>query len=54
MVLNYGYQVKIMDAETAFFYEDLEEEIYMECPKGMSNVKKDDFIIFNKSIYGLV
>ena len=45
---------KIVDIETAFLYGDLEEEIYMECPQGMSEVKKDDCIILNKCIYGLV
>ena len=26
----------------------------MECPQGMSNVKKDNCIILNKCIYGLI
>ena len=45
---------KIDNVETAFLYKDLEKEIYMECPQGMPNVKKDDCIILNKCIYGLV
>ena len=54
MVLHFGYLAKIVDIETTFLYGDLKEEIYMECPQGMSNVKKDDCIILNKCIYGLV
>ena len=54
MVLHFGYSSKIVGIKTAFLYGDLEEEIYMECPKGMSDVKKDDCIILNKCIYGLV
>ena len=54
MVPHFGYSAKIVNAETAFLYRDLEEEIYMECPQGMSDVKKDDCIISNKCIYDLV
>ena len=54
MVLHFGYSAKIVDVETAFLYGDLEEEIYMECIQGMSNITKDDCIILNKYIYGLV
>ena len=39
MVLHFGYLAKIVDVETAFLYRDLEEEIYMECPQGMSDIK---------------
>ena len=39
MVLHFGYLAKIDSLETAFLYGDLEEEIYMECPQGMSNIK---------------
>ena len=56
MVLHFGCWAKIVDIETAFLYGDLKEEIYMECPKGMTYAKKDDFIMLNKCIYvyGLV
>ena len=54
VVLHFGYLAKIVDVKIAFFYGDLEEEIYMECPQGMSNVKKDGCITLNKCIYGLV
>ena len=45
---------KIVDIETAFLYGDLKEEIYMKCPQVIADVKKDDCIILNKCIYGLV
>ena len=32
MVINFGYWAEIVVIETAFLYNDLEEEIYMECP----------------------
>ena len=54
MVLHFGYLAKIIDVETAFLYGDLEEEICMKCLQGMSNVKKDNYIILNKCIYGIV
>ena len=54
MVLHFGYWAKIVNIETASLYGDLKEEIFMECPQGMSNVKKDNCIILNKCIYGLV
>ena len=47
-------QLKKNNIKTAFLYGDLKEEIYMECPKGMADVKKDDCIILNKCIYSLV
>ena len=54
MVIHFSYLAKIVDIETAFLYGDLEEEIYMGCHQGMSNIKEDDCIILNKCIYGLV
>ena len=38
MLLHFGYSAKIVNVETVFLYGDLEEEIYMECPQGMSNM----------------
>ena len=54
MVIHFGYLAKVINVKTAFLYGDLEEEIYMECHKAMSNMRKDDYIILNKCIYGLV
>ena len=54
MVLHFGYSAKIVDVETAFLYGFFKEEIYMECPQGMSDITKDHCFILNKCIYGLV
>ena len=54
MVLHFSYLAKIVEIETTFLYGDLEEEIFMDCPQGMSNIKKDDCVILNKCIYSLV
>ena len=54
MVLHFGYSSKIVNLEIIFLYRDLEEEIYMECPQDMSDMEKDDCVILNKCIYGLV
>ena len=48
MMIHFGYLAKIVNVEIAFLYGDIEEEIYMECPKGMKNVVKDDCVISNK------
>ena len=54
MMIHFRYSAKIVDLETAFLYGELEEEIYMKCPQGMSDVGRDDCIILNKRIYGRV
>ena len=54
MVLHFGYLAKIVDIETTFLHRDLEEEIYVECPQDMSNIKKDACIILNKCIFSHV
>ena len=54
MVIHFEYSAKIVNMETAFLYRELEEEIYMECPQGTSDVGKDDCIILSKCIYCLV
>ena len=54
MAMHVGYSAKIVDVETAFLHGDLKGKIFMECPQGMSNVRKDGSIILNKCIYGLV
>ena len=53
MVIHFGFLVKIVDVEATFLYREVKEEIFMVCPQGMDNVKKDDFIL-NNLIYGLV
>jgi Reverse transcriptase (RNA-dependent DNA polymerase) len=43
----------IVDVETAFLHGELEEEIYMNIPKGM-NSDSNSCLLLNKTIYGLV
>ena len=50
----YHLTAKIVDVETAFLYGKLEEEIYMECPKGLKEGSKDKALLLNQCIYGLV
>ena len=53
-VIYFGYSAIIVNMETDFLYGELEEEIYMEYPQGMSGIGQDDCIILNKCIYTLV
>ena len=50
----YGFSAKIADIETAFLWGDLEEEIFMDCPKGLQEAKTTDTLVLKKCIYGLV
>jgi hypothetical protein len=43
----------MVDIETAFLHWDLDEEIYMEIPKGLE-VENNKKLILIKTIYGLV
>ena len=45
MVIHFRFLAKLIDVETAFLYGDLEEEIYMEYPQGISDIGGDDYII---------
>ncbi len=54
MLILFGLKAKIVDVETAFLYGNIEEEIFMECPLGMTNAEEDDALELNKCIYGLV
>jgi Reverse transcriptase (RNA-dependent DNA polymerase) len=49
----YGYHSMIFDVETAFLMGNLNELIYMDCPKGMDH-KPDECLLLEKTIYGLV
>ena len=53
-MVHKDFIAKVVDVETAFLYGDLEEEIYMECPKGLEGVTHEDALALNQSIYGLV
>ena len=59
MGLKYKWDFEIVNIETAFLYGELEEEIYMKIPEGLSTfleteINSGDCLIFDKSIYGLV
>jgi hypothetical protein len=43
----------VVDIETAFLRRDLNEEIHMEVPKGLT-INKNKKLILSKTIYGLV
>ena len=44
MMLKEDYDAKIVDVKTEFFHEDLEKEIYMECPKIVGTAKPGPII----------
>ena len=52
-LLMNNHESLIFDVETAFLLGDLEEEIYMDCPKGMDH-EDDECLLLEKTIYGLV
>ena len=45
--------MELIDIEMSFLNGILEEEIYMEIPKGM-NLPKIKYLLLQKNIYGLV
>ena len=49
----FNWNAHIMDVQTAFLHDDLEEEIFMELPEGLGYSKSDVGLLI-KSIYGLV
>ena len=59
MGLKRNWCFEIVDIETAFLYGELEEEIYMKIPEGLSIYSEtvydeEDCLILDRSIYGLV
>jgi hypothetical protein len=51
--LIWNLEGSIVDAETAFLHGELQEEIYMNIPEGMSYVSKH-CLLLTKTIHGLV
>jgi len=43
----------LIDVDTAFLYGDLEEEIYMDIPEGLTGFK-DECLLLLKAFFGLV
>ena len=48
-------EIHQMDVKTAFLHGDLEEEVYMEQPKGMKEPRKESWVCYMcKTLYGLM
>ena len=48
------WEIHQLDVKTAFLHGNLEEEIYMEQPKGRKERGKEDWVFkLNKTLYGL-
>ena len=54
MFIYFGFLAKIVDVKNAFLYRDLEEEVYLEYPQVVSDIRKADCIILDNCICGLV
>ena len=54
IVIHFGFLDKVVDVKQAFLCRKLEEEIYMESSLAMNDAGKNDCIILEKCIYGLV
>jgi len=52
LAAKYKLHLQQMDVQTAFLYRDLEEEIYIESPKGLL-VEPSQVYKLRKSLYGL-
>ncbi len=50
----YGFSAMVADIKTTLFWGDLEEVIFMDCPRGLQAAKPTDALVLKKSIYGLV
>ena len=54
MVAHLDMELEQMDVKIAFFHGDLEEQIYMEQPKGFSQPRQEHLVCkLKKSLYGL-
>jgi hypothetical protein len=51
--LIWNLEASIVDVETTFLHAELQEEIYMNIPEGMSYDSKH-YLLLTKTIYGLV
>ena len=53
IVTHYDYEVRQLDVKTAFLKSYVEEEIFMEQPKGFESKESSKVCKLNRSIYGL-
>lgn len=54
MNLQYGWDLRKIDFNSAFLYDILEEEVFMEKPEGFVDPKYlDNIYKLNKALYGL-
>jgi hypothetical protein len=54
LVAHYDIALEQMDVKIAFLHGDLEQEIYMEQPKGFSQPRYEHLVCkLKKSLYGL-
>ena len=59
MALLEGWNMEVVDIETAFLYGILDEEIFMKMPEGLdiyldTNFSNHECLVLDKAIYGLV
>ena len=57
--IKYKWEAEIIDIETAFLYENLDEGIYLKIPDGYEKytskkINKNDCLILDQAIYGFV
>ncbi len=53
VLIVFGLKANSVDVGTVFIYGNIEEEIFMKCPPGMT-VAENDVLALNKCIYVLV
>ena len=53
MVIHFVF-AELVDVKAAFLYEDIKEEICMECPLCMKNGGKNHMLTFDECIHSLV
>src|SRR5467141_3857694 len=53
--MSLDWEIHQMDVKTAFLHGDLEEEVFVEQPKGMKEQGKEDWVCYmHKTLYGLM
>ena len=54
IVSFHDYELEQLDVKTAFLHGELEEDIYMQQPKGFITLGKEDYVcLLKRSMYGL-